>query len=155
MALLQNQFGQSPVKGMLDLRFNTGIIACEIDTSETGELVAGQAVTIVDSAGGVPKVVAATADTDEVFGFIVYNIKNQKFVAGDAVEIAALFSQNVMYMEASAAIARGAKTMIVVSGSKVATATAGKPISGYALDKAATSGDLIRVVIICPAAFLA
>lgn len=155
MALFPNQFSQSPVKGMMDLKFNTSVLSCEIDASQVGTLVPGQAVKLVDSAGGVMKVLACAADSEEVFGFVVYNIKNQTFKAGDAVEIAGLFAQSVMYMEASAAIARGGKTMIVVSGAKVATATAGKPISGYALDKAVNSGDLIRVLIIAPSAFLA
>lgn len=151
MTQLQNQFSQAPVKGQLDLRFNGQTITGQIDSSESGELVPGQPVKLVDSAGGIPKVIACTADSDEVFGFINYSIKDQKFVALDAVEIS-VFRNNVMYMEASAAIARGASVMPVITGSKVATAAGGGRIVGTALDKAAADGDLIRVVIDLPGA---
>lgn len=143
MTQVPNQFRQSVVKGQLDLRMNPNTIPCQIDSGEAGTLIPGQAVKIVDNAGGVPKVEAIAADTDKIFGVIAYNIKNASFVAGDAVEISA--DGNVIYMEASAAIARGAKLMAVVTGSKVATVTGGKIVLGFAFDKAAADGDLIRV----------
>ena len=141
-----NQFKQSVEKGQLDLHLNPNIIPCQIDTSETGTLVPGQKVKLIDSAGGVPKVVAITADTDEIFGVIPYIVKKSQFVAGDRVEIAS--EGSVIYLEASAAIARGAKVMPVITGQKVATATAGKTLVGYAFDKAAQDGDLIRVYLL-------
>lgn len=144
-----NQFTQSPVKGQLDLRFNASTVSGSIDTTSNGGLIAGQPVKMIDSAGGAPKFVECGADTDDVYGFINYNGKNSTFEVGDAVEVSALMG-NFMYMEASAAIARNAKVMIVVSGSKVATATSGKTIVGRAYDKAASSGDLIRVTINLP-----
>ena len=149
MAQLQNQFAQTEIKGSMDLRFNPAVMSAQIDSSEVGTLVPGQAVTLVDSAGGVPKVIAAAADTADVFGFIVYDIKSTGFVALDKVEIATM-RDNVQYMEAGAAVARGAKVMIVVTGSKVVLATTGKTIVGRALDKATASGDLIRVTIDLP-----
>jgi hypothetical protein len=51
-----------------------------------------------------------------------------------------------MFMEASAAIARGADLEIVPTGVKVVTKTTGTSI-GRALDKATADGDLIRVLI--------
>lgn len=149
MAQTMNQFNQAPVQGMLDLRFNPNTISCAIDVSSAGSLVPGTAVKVVDNAGGVPKVVECAADTDDVFGFINYNIKNAKFNAYDAVEISA-FRDNVMYMTAGAAIARNAKVEIVVASVKVITATSGKTIVGRAYDKAAADGDIIRVVIDLP-----
>ena len=154
MALNQNQFAQIPVQGMMDMKKSFKVISAEIDASELGSLVAGQAVKLVDSAGGVPKVIAVAANTDTVLGLLVFNIKNQSFKAGDAVEIATGFD-DVMYCTASAAVARGAKLMVVVSGNKVVTATAGKPILGWAFDKAAADGDLIRVSLACPSFFTA
>lgn len=151
MSLSINQFAQSVVQGQLDLRFNTAIIAAQIDVSTAGGLVPGTAVKIVDSLGGIPKVVECAADTDDIFGFIGYDIKHQTFEAGDICELAVLYN-NVMYMTASAAIARNAKVMIVVSSDKVATATSGKTIAGRALDKATADGDLIRVAIQLPGA---
>lgn len=149
MSLSINQFAMSPVQGQMDLRFNPGVISGQIDTTSAGSLIPGQPVKMVDSAGGVPKFVECAADTDDVYGFITYDIKSQLFNAGDRVEVAAM-RDNVMYMTASAAIARNAKVMIVVSGSKVATATTGKTIVGRALDKASLNGDLIRVTIDLP-----
>lgn len=149
MSLNISQFGQSTVQGAMDLAINPSIISGEIDVSSAGNLVAGQSVKMVDSVGGVPKFVECAADTDDVYGFLVYDIKTKLFNAYSRVEVAAM-RNSVMYMTASAAIARNAKVMIVVSGSKVATATSGKTIVGRALDKAAADGDLIRVTIDLP-----
>lgn len=146
MALNINQFGISANKGCLDLHKNSNTIACVVDSSQSTALVPGQCVTIVDSAGGSPKVIAQAADTGITFGVVNFSVKDASFAAGSAVEIS--MDHNVIYMEASAAIARGAKVMPVITGSKVATATTGKPVMGIALDKAAADGDLIRVMII-------
>jgi hypothetical protein len=150
MALNINQFSQVAIKGMLDLSVGVkSVLACQVDSSSAGGLVNGQAVKLVNTAGGVPNVVECSADSDDVFGFIAYDIKDQLFGAGDKVEIA--FNRGaVMYMEASASIVPYAKVMIVLSGQKVATATTGKMIVGRALDKASASGDIIRVMIDLP-----
>lgn len=145
MTQLPNQFSQSAVKGMPDLRFSGNTISCQMDTSTAGSIPPGTGVVIVDNAGGVPKVVEATADTDLITGYISYNQKQATYDSGDAVEV--VLDTGVIYLEASAAIARGAKIMPVIAGSKVATATTGKPISGVAIDKAAADGDLIRVYV--------
>lgn len=149
MALNQNQFAQTPIQGQLDLKFNPNTVSAQIDVSSAGALVPGQAVKMVNSAGGVPKVVECSDDSDDVFGFINYNIKNRVFNAYDYVELSAL-RDNCMFMTASAAIARNAKVMIVVSGQQVATATSGNMIIGRAYDQASASGDLIRVIIDLP-----
>lgn len=145
MNQLSNQFAQSVVKGMPDLRLSPNVISCEVHSSQSVALVPGQAVKLYDVAGGAPKVVAVTGDTDLVFGYISYNQKQATFAAGEALEIS--LDGGVLYLEASAAVARQAFIMPVVTGSKVATATSGKPISGVALDKADADGDLIRVFI--------
>jgi hypothetical protein len=149
MALQQNQFTLQPIQGMLDLKFDPSTVAVEIDLSSAGDLVAGQAVKMVDSAGGVPKVVECALDADDVWGFLNYDIKTQLYQPGDAAEVS-FFKGNVMYMTASAAIARNAKVAIVVASDKVVTATVGMRIVGRAYDKAAADGDLIRVVIDLP-----
>jgi hypothetical protein len=155
MALNINQFAQTPVKGQLDLSVGVKqVLSCQVDTSSAGSLVNGQAVKLVDVKGGIPNVVECAADSDNVFGFIVYDIKDKAFNAGDKVEIA--FARgSVMYMEASAAIVPYAKVAIVISGQKVVTASTGKMIVGYAIDKAAASGELIRVMIDLPGAISA
>lgn len=151
MSLNINQFALQAIKGQMDLGFETEIVSAQIDTSEAGTLVAGQAVKLVDSLGGVPKVIAVAANTDAVYGIIVMNIKNASFKALDSVEIAT-FKNACMYMEASAAIARGANVSVVVSGSKVHTpaGASGEIIIGQAYDKAVNAGDIIRVIINLP-----
>jgi len=155
MTLLnQNLFAQVPVLGMMDLKFNTQTISAEIDSSQVGSLVAGQAVKLVDSAGGVPKVVACTANSDLVFGVIAYDLKDQSFVAGSKVEIAAGFG-NVMYLTANGAISRGAKVSLDSSGVGTVVASAsGHPTMGWAYDKGVNVGDLIRVYLVLPAYFI-
>lgn len=140
-----NQFKQEVVKGLIDLLIGGNIIPCRVYSSEGSALVPGQAVKLYDGAGGTPIITAVTADTDKIFGYVPYSLKDSSFAAGAAVEIA--FEGAVVYLEASAAIARGAKLMAVVSGNKVATSVAGKSVIGFAFDKAAASGDLIRVYL--------
>lgn len=150
-AVSQNTFAQAPIQGLLDMRFNPNTLPVQIDSSSAGSLVPAQAVKMVDSAGGEPKVVECTADTDDVYGFINYDQKSRSFEPYDKAEISALRG-NIMYMVASGAISRNAQVMIVVASTKVATATSGKRVVGRALDKAAADGDVIRVVIDLPGA---
>lgn len=143
-----NQFAQTPEKGDLDLRFNTNTISCQIDSSSAGGLLPGQAVKCVDSADGIPKVVECSADTDDVYGFLQYEIRRDVFDVGDVVEVS--FARgNVMWMEASAGIARWAPVSVVISGNKVVSASTTKTVIGRAYDKG-TTGDLIRVLIDLP-----
>jgi len=147
-----NQFAQAPVQGMLDLKSAAApVISCQLDSSTAGGILPGVAVKLVDVAGGIPNVVECAANTDNVFGFIAYNVKDQSYDSGDKMEI--MYGHDgIMYMTAAAAIAVGASVMIVPASDKVITATTGKVIAGFALDKAAADGDLIRVVVNLPGA---
>jgi|AntAceMinimDraft_6_1070360.scaffolds.fasta_scaffold00196_16 hypothetical protein len=145
MAQSQNQFSQSVEKGIVDLRFSGITIPCQVASDEAAALVPGQLVKMVDVAGSVPRVTALAADTEIIFGAVAYNIKDVNFPLDKYLEIVSVGS--VIYMEASAAIARGGLVMPVIAGQKVATATSGKSILGLALDKAAADGDIIRVLI--------
>jgi len=137
-----NAFELGKEKGQLDLKMNSNILSCRTDSA----LLAGQAVKLVDAAGGIPNVTAVTADTDEVFGYSAYSIRKSSLVAGDIVEVA--LTGSVMFMIAGAAIAPNTKVMYFTASGKVITATGtGKIVSGRALDKAAADGDLIRVYI--------
>lgn len=147
-----NVFNQSPIQGMLDLRFNGQTVSCIVDISSAGNLVPGQAVKMVGNVpGGVPHVVECAANSDDVYGFINYNIKNQNFSALDNVEISAM-RNNVMYMTASAAILRNAQVAVVIASQKVVTATSGMRIIGRAFDEATAADQLIRVTIDLPGA---
>lgn len=149
--IVMNQVKQGLTKGMIDMRAGQLPISAQIASTEVSTLVPGQAVKIVDSAGGIPKVIAVAADTDDVYGFIVYDLKSAGFVAGDRVEILPM-RNGIMYMEASAAIARDAEVMVVLAGQKVALATTGKRVVGRAFDKATAAGQIIRVKVDLPGA---
>lgn len=147
--LQQNQFALSELVGTTDLRFNGDTISVQVDASQATALVAGEAVKVVDSADGVPKVVAISAITDEVFGFVNFDIKSKSFPAGSRCEISQ--AGNVMYLYATAAIARGARVYSALStkgGVQPTVSTAN--YVGYAIDKASTAGQLIRVKLVCP-----
>lgn len=135
----------TPLKGQVDELISYNTIPCVVDQSQSGTLVPGQPVKLVDNTSGVPSVIACTADTDVVFGYVNYSAKQNAYAAGDALQVSV--QGNVMYMEASAAIARGAAVKVVIAGQKVATATTGATIGGWAFDKASANGDMIRVWI--------
>lgn len=140
-----NQFSQTVTKGMLDLKSGSTPLPVQVDSAQATDLVAGQVVKIATTAGGVPKVLGVANDTDAMFGVVIYAFRKNNYPALANLEIAQ--GGAVVYMEASAAIARGARVMAVVTGSKIATATTGKRIVGMALDTALVDGDLIRVLI--------
>lgn len=147
MTQLSNQFAMTPEKGMVALSHGGTEMSyyCQVADDESTALVPAQAVKLVDVAGKTIRVTAATAASDETFGFVAKSVKRDDFKADEILQVARTGS--VIMMEASAAIARGASVMIVVSGQKVATQTAGNKVVGIALDKAAADGDLIRVEI--------
>lgn len=150
MAQNSNQFAQTVEKGMLDLAPNAFVLGCIVD-SGSATLVPGQAVKLVNVASKIPVVTAVTVDTDDIFGFVPYDVITNSYAAGANVDIAA-FQGNIMYMEAAAAFAPMVKLGIVVSGSTVQTAVSTDRIIGVALDKATNIGDLVRVYINLPGA---
>lgn len=146
-----NQFAQTALLGMIDMRFDYDTVSVQIDASQATDLFAGAAVKVVDSAGGVPKVVGCSANSDEVFGFINYDIKTIAFKAGMAAEISQ--SGNVMFLYATGAIARGAQVQLDLStngGVAAKVGSSGADIIGFAYDKASAAGDLIRVKLGVP-----
>lgn len=149
-SLSQNQFAQTAVLGQLDMPYNFNTIPVQIDVSESGTLYAGDPIKIVDSPGGVPKVVKCTADSDSCFGFINYNVKNVGYVAGDAAEISQ--AGNVMWLYATGAIGRGTRVELdlVNGGVAAVSGSGGENIVGWAFDKATASGQLFRVKIMAP-----
>ena len=146
MTQLSNQFRLSTEKGTLDQAINVNILPCKIDPASVADFSGSNAfaVKLVDVAGSGIIVDKATAITDSILGFVVYSTKTNSPVAGDYIRVAS--TQSVMFMEASAAIARGADLEINLTGDKVATQATGTSI-GTALDKVAADGDLVRVLI--------
>lgn len=149
--LSQNSFGQAPFLGQIDMRFDYNTVSVQIDATQVGTLYAGQAVKIVDSADGIPKVVACSANSDDCFGFINYDIKSAGYVAGSRAEISQ--AGNVIYLYATTAIARGAQVQLDLStagGVAAKVGSSGADLVGYAFDKAPAAGALIRVRISSP-----
>lgn len=144
-----NQFKQTTYIGILDQRLNFNSIPCRVSSSESADLVPGQPVKLEDTAGGVPVVTAVDAEDDAVYGFVNYNIKNDGFGADENLEVS--IKGNVMFLQATEAIARGAEVQLdiaTVGGVKTAQDT-GDTIVGWAFDKAA-AGQILRVYIETP-----
>lgn len=149
--LSQNQFSQSPYIGVVDPIYAYNTLAVLIDSTQATALYAGAAVKFVDSAGGVPKVIACAASSDNCYGFINFNFKNVSYNAGDAAEIS--MKGNVIYLYSTGAIARGAQVQLDVTspgGVKTITGSSGADIVGFAIDKASAAGVLIRVELTSP-----
>jgi hypothetical protein len=147
-----NQFAMAAQLGMLDLRFNVNTLSAKVDATSGGSLIAGQPVKIVSSGPSlIPSVVETQTNTDDVFGFINYDIKSESFNVGDKIEISVL-QGNVMYMLSSAAITQNGQVMIsgTIGAPTVVTATAAHMVIGRAMDAATASGQLIRVAILLP-----
>lgn len=146
-----NQFAQSPYLGMIDLRFPYNSASVQIGADQATPLFAGAAVKMVDSAGGVPKVVGCAADSDEVLGFINFDIKTVSFAANVGAEIS--MAGNVMYLYATAPVARGEELVLDTAtngGVQSSGVGSGKTIVGWAYDKATAPGQLIRVFLKTP-----
>lgn len=149
--LSQNSFAQSKVVGQCDLPYNYNTISVQVDSSAGAALLyQGQAVKIVaNTLGGVPRVIAASAITDNVIGFVNYNLKNISFGVGQMMEISA--GGNVIWLYATGAITQGARVCLDTSATGGVQATgATATVVGYALDGAASAGVLIRVHLTCP-----
>lgn len=151
--LSPNQFQQSQFLGTIDLRFDYNTVSAQIDVTQSGSLYAGAPVKLVPSSSpnSAPKVVGISADTDEVFGYINFDIKTVQYVAGSLCEISQ--AGNVMYLFSTAAITQGVQvvpTMSTMGGVKAATGSTGARIVGFAYDGASAAGQLIRVKLACP-----
>lgn len=143
----QNQFAQTPVLGQVDMTVNPNIKSVKIDPASTSvKLQVGQAMKLVDTAG-VEIIVDEAAITDQAYGVIIYNPRKNLYAAGDTVELACRGS--VVYLEASAAIARGARVQNTPTGPTVSTLTAYAVNCqiGISLDKPAAAATLTRVEI--------
>jgi len=144
MAIVSNQFSILPQKGTLSLFPNVNLVDCQVDTSESGTIKAGDPLVIVDVAGAVIKVKKAAA-TDKFLGCVPYSVKGNEYVAEDMIRVAMDYC--CLQMEASAAIAAGIEVEINPTTGKVAPQSGTNTVIGDALGKAAADGDLIPVMI--------
>ncbi len=147
----ENVMQQTPFIGQLDLQLNFNTVAAQVDVSESSTLVAGQAVKIVDNTNGIPTVTKCSADSNEVFGFINFNPKQNRYIKGDRMQVS--LKGNVMYMQSNAAISRGSRVVLEVDNAGSvgpASGAGGERIVGWAYDKFSTAGDVKRVYIETP-----
>lgn len=146
-----NQFAETSIAGMLDLRFNPDTVAVQIDDSQVDALPTASAVSIVDDpADGLPKVVGVSGNDDTDFmGFLNYSIKDRQFKAGQRAEIST--ELNVMFLISTGAISRGHQVCLDTTYdggvADIDDASAGDVIVGDAYDGADGAGQLIRVKI--------
>lgn len=147
-----NQFGPTPMLGALDLIPTPDVVTAQIlPASALTSMQQGDAVKLVAGASGAILVDKQTGPTDAVvFGVVPYNTRKNLYKAGDLVEVARRGSY--MYMQASAAIARGARVAITASTTTTdplvtTDATSGHFTVGTAIDVASALGDLIRIAI--------
>lgn len=146
-----SSFAQSSQLGMIDMRFDYNTVPVQIDVSQATALFAGAAVKMVDSADGVPKVVGCAVNSDEVLGFINFDIKTIQYVAGNMAEIS--MAGNVVFLFATTAIARGAQVQLDLTtngGVAAKVGSSGADLVGWAFDKAVAAGALIRVFLSTP-----
>lgn len=149
--LSQNQFQMAQYLGTVDQQYNYNTQSVQFDVTQPAAVSAGIAVKIVDSADGVPKVVSCTANSDAVWGFVNYDIKSIGYSAGSVAGISQ--AGNVIYLYATTAIPRGSRVTLdvtTVGGVGVLVGSSGAAIVGYAIDKATTAGQLIRVHVLAP-----
>lgn len=147
MTQILNQFTQTPEKGQIAFGITPNTISGIIKSDSTDTFIGGTAVKLSDVAGN-QLVFEKAGDTDEVYGFVLFNIKDNARVAGDVVEV--VFASSIMNMEAGAAIAQGAKVEIDSANDKVITSAGTNTIVGIALKKATADEDIIPVHVLTP-----
>lgn len=148
-ALNPNQFQLNPVRGLVDWSIaRRGIMTVQVSANQATALVAGMPV-ILDSAatGSMPQVIGAGNSDAKAF-YVVWNAKQDSFVAGDVIEVTGLFGP-VIWLKADATIAMGATVEDVIADSAVQTLAAAKP-RGIALLNG-VSGNLFPVMLTTPA----
>lgn len=146
MALNQNQFAMSTLKGTKDSGLGTVLEVQIYDASATTEFVAGEMVCIGSTtAPNITKVIKGTGLTSAYFGVILTNPLKASFYSGDKVQIAILGS--IVLVEASAPITAGASLQYDYSTAKFATQTASNTIVGIAMENAAADTSLFRMMV--------
>ena len=146
-----NQFSQSAERGQISLLGAEGfVVSAIIDSSETGTILAGDAVEIITTSKGIPKVKKLANAGNAVFGFAIYNPVKNANVAGDRIEV--MITGGVMYMIASEAINAGVDVEYDITTGKIAPYVVDSGITpntivGKTIDYASGNNILTRVYI--------
>lgn len=142
------------VKGRLDLAANLDSYAGIVDSTQATPLKPGDPVTIVKTSSGLPHFTKVTPGS-LIMGFVKWSAKKQEYAKGEAVEVS--YSNDVMYMEAGAAVPAGSAVSITdLENVYVGALDASKgSVIGYAMEQATAANELIRVRIAAPVAYTA
>ena len=147
-----NAVHQEPVKGQLDLQIaRSGVISGRISASASSGLVAGQRAALDSANTGAEVKFVAAAYNAAAIGIVIRDIKGSSPAAGDAIQVAGNFGP-FMWLKAGEEVTPGELVQYDSGGGMTVVAvSAGKTI-GMALDYAAASGDLIRIMLSTPVA---
>lgn len=149
--LSQNLVFQAPIVGQVDMPYNFNTFSAQVDVSAGAAVYTqGTAMKIVaNTVGGIPRVIACSSSSDNVFGFINFNLKNINWGLGQVMELST--GGNVIWLYATGAITQGAQVCLdVTSPGGVQATGASATVVGVALDGAAGYGSLIRVRLNTP-----
>ena len=134
------------IKGRKVLPANTESFSGVIDSTVSGTVVPATPMKIVATSAKLPHFAPAASDSDNIVGFLEWNVIRNGYAKGDMCQISP--DTNVMYMEVSGSVNAGANVaMDSYSNITVKAAGAGDKIIGYALESASASGQLIRIKI--------
>lgn len=141
------------VKGRLDLAANLDSYAGIVDSTQATPLKPGDPVAIVETSSGLPHFIKA-ASGFLIMGFVKWSAKKQEYAKGEAVEVS--YSNDVMYMEAGAAVQAGSAVNITdLEKVYVGPLGAKGSVIGYAMEQATAANELIRVRIAAPVVYTA
>jgi len=144
-----NQFNQAPILGDTATKANFNTLSVQVDPNSANTILAGDAVYMTGTEGTTILVDKCTATTAP-FGYVLYSLKYDQFVAGNAMEIG-LFGQ-IIYAEADGTITRNnyleyVPSASLVTGPRMVVSGGVNPISGIALDNA-TDTEIFRFLIL-------
>lgn len=148
--LSTNQFKQGNVVGTIDQATNPdGSVMTVLYNpgGAGGSIVPGTGVKLVDLGASDtntnPVVDVRTADADVIEGVAIFNTKKATMDIGDRITI--VKKHGVVFMEASAAIVRGAAVSLVLATPGTVVTNTAEAIFGKCLDKATAAGQLVRI----------
>lgn len=148
-----NQFAMGAEHGMLDLTTNPNpaVMTARFHAIEGGAHVEpGEGVVLTDLGAddtpGPPIVQQRAAAGEAIMGVVILSTKENLRGDTDLVEIAGFGA--VVWMRASAALARGAAVTLTVATPGYVEAVGGNELFGRLLDKASAADELVRVLIL-------
>ena len=140
-----NQFTGSQIKGLITELVSPFTLPMQVDAGQATPILPGAAVQLAATAGQGAFLVTECAASDAPIGFVAFSEKKNSYSAGDMMEVGIVGT--IIYLEAAAAVTRGASLEYVPTGVLVKTALGVNPTVGKALDSAPGANALIRVLV--------